>query len=103
MRIHLLALALGLAACNDKGGDDSSADIVGDAAAGATVYTSTCASCHGADGNVNEAKLTEEVPSKTDAELEDIILNGYDEMPPVGLDETELADVIAYLRQTFTG
>lgn len=103
MRLTLLALALAGTACNDKGGEDSATGIVGDAAAGSAIYTSTCAACHGADGNVNEAKLTEEVPDKSDAELEDIILNGYDEMPPVNLEDQEVADVIAYLRQAFGG
>lgn len=104
MKMPLLVMALGLMACNDKGDDTAGAgDIVGDAAAGATVYNATCAACHGADGNVNEAKLTEEIPALTDDEIEDVILNGYDEMPPQGLTEQEVADVIAYLRETFPG
>ena len=104
MRAIGLTLALALAGCSDKSADDSgSASLTGDASAGAEIYGLTCAACHGADGNVNEAKLTEEVPEKSDAELESIILDGYEEMPPQSLTGQETADVIAYLRETFPG
>lgn len=92
----------GLVGCADKGGDDTGSS--GDATAGATVFTDVCVACHGASGEGIEGyspSMTEEVPEKTDAELESIILDGYDEMPAQSLTATEVADVIAYLRATF--
>lgn len=98
-----LALAFALVACKDKAGDDTGG-LTGDPDAGAEVFSSTCAVCHGADGSGIEGSgsdLNEEVPEFSDAELENIIQNGYEEMPPQGLTDQELADVIAYLRETF--
>lgn len=92
----IFSLALGaLVGCGGKGGD---------ATAGATVFTDVCVACHGANGEGIEGyspAMTEEVPEKTDAELESIILDGYEEMPAQALSDTEVADVIAYLRETF--
>lgn len=95
-------LTLGMVACKDKGGD--SGGLVGDATAGATVFADTCASCHGASGEGVEGyspSMTEEVPELSDAEIEDVILNGYEEMPAQDLTAQEVADVIAYLNETF--
>lgn len=82
----------------------------GDAVAGADVYGVACVSCHGPDGDlgvetngVAASDLNEEVPESSDAELADVIQNGEGEMAATGLDDTETADVIAYLRETFGG
>lgn len=100
---------LALAAC-DKG-SDSASDLVGDPVAGAAVFKSTCAEakCHGPDGSGSDPKsdaadLADEVPEKTDAELESIITEGFALMPAQSaLSDQDVADVIAYLRQEFGG
>jgi len=104
----ILALVLTLVGCS--GSKDDTATATGDAAAGATVYANLCVSCHGADGTqgtpVNgtaSADLTFEVPDNDDASLHDTIANGYGDMPAMTQDETEIADCIAYLRETFPG
>lgn len=95
-----------LFACS--GGKDSAGEGGGDATAGAEVYSGTCEGCHGPDGTLGveiggeaSADLTVEVPEQTDAQLTDIISNGYGTMPAQSLSETEIADCIAYLRATF--
>jgi mono/diheme cytochrome c family protein len=73
---------------------------------GAIVYTATCATCHGASGGgivEDAADLRVRVPAMTDEQIEANILNGTDLMDPVDLTEDEIADVIAYLRETFPG
>lgn len=100
-----LVMAMALVGCKDKGGDDSGGgDLTGDATAGAAVYASSCAGCHGDNGNDGSAAdLTAEVPEKSDADLEDIIQNGTGNMPAQGLEAQDLADLLAYLRETFAG
>ncbi len=82
----------------------------GDAAAGKEVYTKRCATCHGAAGEGKEAiaKMlkvemrhlgSKEVQTRTDADLRKVIAEGNGKMKPVtGLNEKELADLLAYLR-----
>ena len=102
---------LALAGC-DKGGDSAGGDLVGDPVAGEKVFQSTCANvkCHGPDGSGSGEKskaadLADEVPTKSDAEIETIIREGFALMPAVDppLSDQEIADVIAYLRQEFPG
>ena len=106
--IGMVAL-LALAGC-DKGSDSAGGDLVGDPVAGATVFQNTCAAveCHGPDGSgsgpkSDAADLAKVVPTKSDAEIETIIQNGFALMAPVDLSDQETADVIAYLRQEFPG
>ena len=49
------------------------------------------------------ANLNERVPLMTDAEIEFNVLNGGEEMDPVPLPDDDLADLLAYLRETFGG
>ena len=71
----------------------------GDATAGATVFANTCAVCHGADGTGGSGPdITGEANSP---ELSDTILNGTGDMPAQDLTDTEVADVIAYMKATF--
>lgn len=101
----LILFAFTAVGCKDKGGDDTGSGG-GDATAGAQVYADTCATCHGANGTEGEPtypSLVVEIPDQTDAQLESIIQDGYGDMPAQGLTDTELADVIAYLRATFPG
>ncbi len=109
MRLLAGTIALLCFAGCDKG-DDSAGGLEGDPVAGEAVFKSTCADakCHGPDGSgsgkkSDAADLADEVPAKTDAEIHDIILEGYKLMAPVDLTEQQVADVISYLRQEFGG
>lgn len=100
----LLALLVG---CSGSGKDDTSG-TGGDPTAGQAVYSTYCAACHGDDGKlgletggVASSDLTAEVPELSDDELHDVIMNGEGAMPAQTSDETEIADCIAYLRETF--
>ena len=116
MRFTLLAFTLAFtAACGDKdtgtdsGGDSGASEVdailalTGDATAGATTFSNTCAACHGADGASGyAANLVEEIPSKDDAFIVNIIINGDGGgMPAQDLSDQEVADVLAYVRATF--
>jgi mono/diheme cytochrome c family protein len=110
MRLVTATIAfLCLAGCGDKGGDSAGAgDHVGDPVAGAKIFASTCgiSTCHGPDGSgakSSAADLHDMVPGKTDDELKAIIQGGFLAMPPTGLSDDKVADVIAYLRQEFGG
>lgn len=102
-----MMLSLTLLACGDKddsgGGEfDAILALTGNATAGATVYSQTCASCHAADGTGDTGpSLVEHSPLHGDEELLGIILNGSGDMAPVPLEDQEAADVLAYLRATF--
>ena len=99
----LVLFAFAAVGCSDKGGDSGTS---GDATAGAQVYSDTCATCHGPNGTEGlptYPSLVVEIPDQTDAQLENVIQNGYGDMPAQGLTDMELADVIAYLRETFPG
>jgi mono/diheme cytochrome c family protein len=106
-----LVLALALFGCTDdtgaeaEGGTDSG--IVGDATHGEELFA-VCAGCHGPDGaggidigGTLSSDLRDEVPEMTEAELEDVIKNGDGAMPPQYDDPQDIADVIAYLLETF--
>ena len=81
-----------------------------DAQAGKTVFTSTCKTCHGAQGEGNAAmakalKVTipplnaKEVQAKGDEELKKAIVEGSGNMKPVaGLSGKQVLDVIAFVR-----
>ncbi|MCB9777639.1 MAG: cytochrome c [Alphaproteobacteria bacterium] len=83
---------------------DGGSDGGGDTSAGATVFASTCADCHGSDGtNGTAPDLSERVPTKTDEEIRTLVEDGQNYMPAQDLSSTEIDDVIAYLRATFPG
>jgi mono/diheme cytochrome c family protein len=81
-----------------------------DAGAGKDIYLKKCKACHGEDGHGNEgmAKVLKttitplesgEVQGKSDADLKAVITQGKGKMKPVaGLSDTEVANVIAYVR-----
>lgn len=104
-----LTLALlTLIACGDKDDDTGAGEfdailaLTGDAAAGATVFSSTCANCHGADGTGGSAPdISGAVGGYSDADLLDVVLNGSGSMAPVALEDQEAADLLAYVRDTF--
>ncbi len=127
--IPLLTVALGLVSCGgDKpASDDATADnsggpaqmaaAHGDAVHGQQIYTQTCSPCHGASGKGDgpaAASLNPKpadhssaavIGARTDAKLAEIIkmggsVVGKPTMPPAPqLSETDLKDVVAYLRQ----
>lgn len=115
MRLSLLALlglSLVLPACGGEGEEEDEFDttgadavlaLTGDATNGATVYGASCAACHAADGSGGSGpSLIEEIPELTDEQIAGIILNGYEEMAAQSsLDDQEVADVLAYCRETF--
>lgn len=82
----------------------------GDAEAGKTVFTNRCQMCHGADGHGNPAMAkilkvefpemdSEYIQDKKDEEIKETVTNGKGKMAPVqGLSESDLENVIAYLR-----
>ncbi len=92
-------------------GGDRAATILGlspDPAAGAMVFSGTCgiASCHGPDGNSGPVAmpLSSRVPALTDEAIVGVLLNGQGGMPSqAALSDQELADVVAYLNETFSG
>ncbi len=119
MRLTLLftlSAALLLPACNEEEPDDDEHGTIdqaridavlalpGDVAAGETVFA-TCAisSCHGADGNSGSAgiSLSDEVPEHPDDHLISYVLGGTGSMPAQNLTDQQMADVLAYLRDTF--
>ncbi len=114
-----LALATG---CDDggddgdggggTGGDDRAATILGltgDASSGEQLFGSSgCANmaCHGADGTSGSAmpSLDTSVPNTDDATIVDTFLNGKGSMPAqAGLSDQQLADLLAYVSDTFGG
>ena len=82
----------------------------GDAAAGKALFTKRCATCHGANGEGREALSktlkvqmrhlgSKEVLAKSDAQLKKDTVEGTGKMKPVkDLKDSEVADIIAYLR-----
>lgn len=123
--LHVLALSLVIGSACDDGGDEDDDDgggednprtagileLTGTATpAGADVFAATCgtAPCHGADGNTPgdpmmlAKDLSEEIPEKTDREIVNIILNGYETMASQAtLSDQQVADVLAYVRGEF--
>jgi disulfide bond formation protein DsbB len=113
-----LVAALVLSACG--GGTATPAGgggLGGDAAAGATKFAGTCASCHGPDakglpGLGKDLTTSEFVKSQSDAELVAFIKVGRPisdpanttgvDMPPKGgnpaLSDQDLADIVAHIR-----
>jgi cytochrome c6 len=78
--------------------------------AGARLYGSKCAACHGADGTANTpvgkamkigSLLSPEVQKKTDAELMTIIEKGKNKMPAYGksLKPVEIKSLVGYVRE----
>lgn len=129
MRLGLAALLMG--ACNGDSGDtppttdetgtpttdtDTTTTSTGetriqtilsltpDTAAGETLYTMQCAACHMADGtgSASGANLTERVPQIADEDILTILLEGRGNMDSYRfLKNQELADVAAYVRESF--
>jgi mono/diheme cytochrome c family protein len=106
-----LVLVLALFGCSDDMGAEAEvgteSGIEGDAARGEELYAA-CAGCHGPDGaggidigGTLSSDLRDEIPEMTEAELADVIENGDGAMPPQYDDPQDIADMIAYLVETF--
>jgi mono/diheme cytochrome c family protein len=82
----------------------------GDVAAGKTVYTKSCAACHGVAGEGKDALAkalkvemrrfgSKEVQAKSDEELRKDVADGVGKMKPVkGVSDPDLRNIIAYMR-----
>ena len=102
--LTVVALASG---CGGDDGDsgqriDDILALSGSATAGEDVFMITCGDivCHGPDGSVGAApNLPEKIPELSRAEIVDIVVNGFEEMDPLGPDLTDqqIADAIAYV------
>lgn len=119
LALGLAAIAL-LAACGGGGGGGgggATAAPAGDAAKGATHFTTTCSACHGADakgmpGLGKDLTTSEWVKTQTDEQLVEFIKTGRPasdplnttgvDMPPKGgnpaLTDADIVDIVAYVR-----
>ena len=81
----------------------------GDAQAGKAAYDKQCSSCHGTDGMAKDAVAkmlkveiphlgSQQVQSKSDADLQKIIVEGIGKMRPQKMSDKDAANVVAYLR-----
>lgn len=115
LQTSIISLSLGVfGACGGEdddgnGGTGRAEEILaltGDANAGSASF-STCASssCHGSDGTAGgnaDRNLAVKVPSMTEAQLVDVILNGSGDMAAQSqLENQDIADIVAYLKETF--
>lgn len=105
MKQLIVVAALALAAC--AGREDQIAKMTGSATSGATLYTQTCADCHGADGKGTTSGVDLREPAKSDEATEVIatIINGKANTSMTAYGNTytdqQVADLYAYLKATF--
>lgn len=78
-------------------------DLQGRVDCGEEVYITACANCHGAQGQgtPNGQGLVGHIQGHSDIELIQSIVYGEGSMPPINLENQEVADVIAYMREDF--
>jgi mono/diheme cytochrome c family protein len=86
----------GSSGTDDSGSAPDTAAIAASVARGAAIVDSVCERCHGAYN-----PLAVRIDGLDDDEIAHVIQNGFGRMPPQDLDESEIADVIAYLRVTY--
>ncbi len=117
--VYTSILGLALVACGEKSEDTASAEETEetteetenteeteeteettepDLTNGQSIHDAMCMGCH-----ANNPDMAENSPSLSDSELESVIQNGSGSMPGQGLSDTDLRDVIAYLRATYGG
>lgn len=112
--VFALIAPIGLAACGDETADDGAfshpaLSLTGDPAAGAAVYGSFCATCHGTSGEGvtgTGPAMTERIPSLSDEQIVKSIVEGtegsgnFGPMAPVNVgSDQSIADVLAYVKQ----
>jgi len=101
----MMANLIGCAASVEPDAVDAVLELEGDSGLGAELYVQECTSCHEADGmGVNSAPLPDAVSASSDAELVEAILSGPGYMPNFidTLESQDVADVIAYLNDTWS-
>jgi mono/diheme cytochrome c family protein len=111
-------ISVGLFACGDKSEDTATEEVdttedtstedtdttedtsaeEADLANGQAVHDNVCMGCHA--GNPN---MENNAPGLSDEELTSVIQSGTGAMPGQNLSDTDLRDVIAYLRATYAG
>lgn len=110
----LLILAMGLTACSEN---TASAKEVGDPVVGQTLFSATCAACHGPSGQgltgIGKNLVTSEfVAAQSDHELIEFIRVGRSNKDPLNttgvtmparggnaaLSDKDLYDIVAYIR-----
>lgn len=106
-----VAVSLIVVGCGDDGetGEEDPIDAIlgldGNATAGEVAFATCAASnCHGSDGasgDPSSPDLADAVPALDDRGLAEVIKNGTGTMPGQNLSDQEIADVMAYCRQTF--
>src|SRR5688500_3436239 len=113
LRVLALSITLASVACDGEEASDHMRTegvlaLTGEAAGGMMVFSTVCgtAACHGADGNTpgtaETKKLGEVAPGMSDREIVNTVLKGDGPMPPqTQLTDQEIADVLAYVRDTF--
>ncbi|MCK6553766.1 cytochrome c [Candidatus Binatia bacterium] len=85
----------------------------GDAARGKAIFAEKCTSCHGTDGKGDGPMAVAMSPppanftdpafwkTRTDATIANAIMKGHLDMPPMDSKPQDVADLVAYLTQTF--
>jgi len=104
MKRLIVVCALALAGCGREG---SIVKLTGDAANGGALFTSNCATCHGADGKGTTSGVDLHAPAKNDSEEEIVstILNGRSgtAMQPWAstFSDQQIADLYAHIKTSF--
>ena len=100
--LSLGLISLSLFACSEKTEDTAGTDNIvsgePDLVNGKAVHDSSCMPCHA--GNPDMATNT---PELSDAALQSVIQNGSGAMPGIGLSDTDLRDLMAFLREEYGG
>lgn len=98
----ILCGAMTMMACGDAEMDsqvDGILALSGDAAAGAPLYASNCAGCHGEDGK--GGSFDEAVTGSSENKVASIVLSGDGSMPSYQdkLSDQEIANIIAHINK----
>lgn len=100
MRLIMIpALLASLVACGEADRTATIVGLSGDSANGETLYSSTCAACHGADGSGGGSYPALAGLSISDEAKVDIILYGDGSMPSYedSYEDQDIADILAYI------
>lgn len=85
---------------SDSGGGSGGGDGTNCSEDGAMVFIA-CAGCHGSDGQSGSSPdLSEAIPTLSDDDLMNILMNGIGSMPPPNLTTCEEDALFTYLRDT---